>query len=408
MNKDFYPLALSSWDQDEVDLACQIIKSQQTTMGQQVKNFESEFSAYLGCEKTYMVNSGSSANLLMAMALKIYLQINNDSRNTIVAPAVGWSTSYAPFIQLGFNVKLIDVDLSTYNLDPLHLQSFLGDDVVAVLVINILGNPAPLNKLSKLCDDHNVYLLEDNCESLGAKVLENNAYKMAGSFGIMSTHSFFFSHHINTMEGGCVCTSNGDFSLLLKIIRNHGWIRDINENDLSIPESPVSNYISQCIENLRNSQNFDFMKSFYFILPGFNFRPTEIQGALGSLQLSKLPKFVEQRRKNATYLLESIKDINLITPQNEHHFSSYFGFGFIVAHAKRDILVRYLAKNGVQVRPIVSGDISLHPLSQYMTASDDYTNARTLHQEGFFIGNHHVDFQVQISKFVDIIKEFKG
>ena len=163
-----------------------------------------------------MVNSGSSANLLMAMALKIYLQINNDSRNTIVAPAVGWSTSYAPFIQLGFNVKLIDVDLCTYNLDPLHLQSFLGDDVVAVLVINILGNPAPLNKLCKLCDDHNIHLLEDNCESLGAKVLENNAYKMAGSFGIMSTHSFFFSHHINTMEGGCVCTSNGDFSLLLK------------------------------------------------------------------------------------------------------------------------------------------------------------------------------------------------
>ena len=153
----------------------------------------------------------------MAMALKIFLQINNDTRNTIVAPAVGWSTSYAPFIQLGFNVKLIDICLDTYNLDPLHLKSFLDSDVVAVLAINILGNPAPLNKISSLCDAHNIYLLEDNCESLGAKVLQNSVEKMAGSFGVMSTHSFFFSHHINTMEGGCVCTSNRDFSLLLKI-----------------------------------------------------------------------------------------------------------------------------------------------------------------------------------------------
>ena len=406
MNKDFYPLALSSWDHEEVELACHIIKSQQTTMGQHVKNFESEFSTYLNCEKTYMVNSGSSANLLMAMALRIYLQINNDSRNTIIVPAVGWSTTYAPFIQLGFNVQLIDIDLATYNIDATHLQSFLVDEVVAVLAINILGNPAPLQTIRSLCDNKNIYLLEDNCESLGAKVLNIDKYKMAGSFGVMSTHSFFFSHHINTMEGGCVCTSNSDFSLLLKIIRNHGWIRDINESDLSIPDSPVSRYIKTSIQLLRSSQNFDFMKSFYFILPGFNLRPTEIQGALGSLQLSKLPNFIEQRRKNATHLLDLLQNINLLTPQKEHHFSSYFGFGFIVADNKRDDLVNYLSKNGVQVRPIVSGDISLHPLAQYMTASDNYMNARVLHEQGFFIGNHHIDFNDPIKKFVDLVTKF--
>ena len=123
MNKDFYPLALSSWDHEEVELACHIIKSQQTTMGQHVKNFESEFSTYLNCKKTYMVNSGSSANLLMAMALRIYLQINNDSRNTIIVPAVGWST-LMHLLFIGFNVQLIDINLDTYNLDPSHLQSF--------------------------------------------------------------------------------------------------------------------------------------------------------------------------------------------------------------------------------------------------------------------------------------------
>ena len=406
MTESFYPLALSSWDKDEVELACQIIKSQQTTMGRHVKKFESDFSAFLNCEKTYMVNSGSSANLLMAMSLKIYLQINNDTRNTILIPVVGWSTSYAPFIQLGFNVKLIDVCLDTYNLDPFHLDSFLDDDVVAVLAINILGNPAPLHKLSKLCRENNIYLLEDNCESLGAKILENNSYKMAGTFGVMSTHSFFFSHHINTMEGGCVCTSDSDFSLLLKIIRNHGWIREIDDSDFFGSSSPVSTYIKKCIKDLKDSQNFDFMKSFYFILPGFNFRPTEVQGALGSLQLSKLPQFIKARRMNASHLLESIKNINLLCPQNEHHFSSYFGFGFIVENAKRDILVKYLEKNGVQVRPIVSGDISLHPLAQYMTKSDAYPNARVIHEHGFFIGNHHIDFQPQLTKFVDLVRNF--
>ena len=406
MNNYFYPLALSSWDQDEVDLACQVIRSQQTTMGSRVKKFEDEFSKYIGCNNTFMVNSGSSANLLMAMCLKLYLQINNDTRNTIIAPAVGWSTSYAPFIQLGFKVKLVDICSKTYNLDPESLKSFFEPDVVAVLAINILGNPSPLSMLSDLCAKNNIHLLEDNCESLGAETAGKNCYKKAGSFGIMSTHSFFFSHHINTMEGGCVCTSNSDFSLLLKIVRNHGWIREIDQHEISGQNSAVMSYVQNCMNNLRFSNNYDFMKSFYFILPGFNFRPTEIQGALGSLQLSKLPKFVDQRRKNAMYLLELIQGIDFLTPQKQNDFSSYFGFGFVVHEKNRDDLVRYLDINGVQVRPIVSGDISLHPLSQFMSTTGDYSNARQLHDNGFFIGNHHVDFQSEISKFIDLLKSF--
>ena len=408
MHDYFYPLAMSSWDQEEIELACEVIRSQRTTMGDKVKQFENNFSSYLGCDNTYMVNSGSSANLLMAMALKVYLEIHNDKRSTILIPAVGWSTSYSPFIQLGFNVKLVDVSLSTYNIDIPSILNSIDPDVAAILAINILGNPAPLVELQDICESHHIFLLEDNCESLGAEIISDTCITKAGNFGVMSTHSFFFSHHINTMEGGAVSTSNQDFSLLLKIIRNHGWIREISENDFVGEPSLVKNHIRNCINKLAESHNHSFMKSFYFILPGFNLRPTEIQGALGVLQLSKLSDFLTTRRENALYLKQQIENINYLTLQSEYHNSSFFGFGFVVDDVSRDHLVDYLDKNGVQVRPIVSGNILYHPLSSYMKNSNTVNNAPIIHKNGFFVGNHHVCIASQIDQFKYLLTDFQS
>ena len=406
MHDYFYPLAMSSWGQEEIELACQVIRSQKTTMGEKVQQFEKNFSSFLGCETTYMVNSGSSANLLMAMALKVYLEIHNDKRSTILIPAVGWSTSYSPFIQLGFNVKLVDVSLFTYNIDVSSVLNSIDSDVVAILAINILGNPAPLSDLKDICESHDLFLLEDNCESLGAEIISDSFVAKAGNFGVMSTHSFFFSHHINTMEGGSVSTSNQDFSLLLKIIRNHGWIREVSEKDFAGEPSLVKNHIRSCINQLSKSHNHTFMKSFYFILPGFNLRPTEIQGALGILQLSKLPDFLASRRKNAQYLKRQIKNISYLTLQSEYHISSFFGFGFVVNNISRNCLVDYLDKYGVQVRPIVSGNILSHPLSSYMESPKSVDNAAIIHERGFFVGNHHVCFASQIDKFKSLLSGF--
>ena len=402
----FYPLALSRWEQEEKDIACQVIQSGKTTMGSYVKNFETEFSSYLSCTNTLMVNSGSSANLLMAMTLKLYLDINNDRRKTILIPAVGWSTSYAPFIQLGFRVKLIDVSILTYNLDVDTVRNSLDNDVVAVLAINILGNPAPLQDLYELSELLNFILLEDNCESLGAEISHGSSVKKAGTFGAMSTHSFFFSHHINTMEGGCLCTSQDDFALLAKIIRNHGWIRDLEESDFLQTLSPVQQYVKKAISRFEELGNYEFMKSFYFILPGFNLRPTEIQGAIGSLQLKKLPRFIEMRRTNASFMKSLIKNIQLIDLQQEYGSSSYFGFGFIVNDGIRDGLVEFLNSNGVQVRPIVSGNIASHPISSYMDTNNEIVNAEILHNNGFFVGNHHVDFNKQINRFASLVSSY--
>ena len=408
MMEYFYPLALSSWDQEEIDVSCEVIRSTRTTMGVRVSQFQNEFSQYIGSRKTYMVNSGSSANLLMAMALKVYLELHHDCRRTILIPAVGWSTSYAPFIQLGFNVKLVDVSLSTYNIDLDEIICQFNDQVVAVLAINILGNPCFLEDLSNYCDQKNIFLLEDNCESLGAEIVGSNGCRKAGNFGIMASHSFFFSHHINTMEGGCVCTSDDTFALLLKILRNHGWVRDLDEDDLSIVASPVLDFVKQSLRNLADNENVNFMRSFYFLLPGFNLRPTEIQGALGSLQLKKLPLFIEKRRENARLMRDLAKNISFLRMQNEVGRSSFFGFGFIVDLANdRDRLSAYLDKNGVQVRPIVSGNIAKHPLALQMNKDSALSNASTIHESGFFVGNHHVDFSSKLLKFADLLQTFK-
>ena len=148
----------------------------------------------------------------MVMALKFILYTRQTP--TILIPAVGWSTSYSPFIQLGFNVKLVDVSLSTYNIDIPSILNSIDPDVAAILAINILGNPAPLVELQDICESHHIFLLEDNCESLGAEIISDTCITKAGNFGVMSTHSFFFSHHINTMEGGAVSTSNRFFFTL--------------------------------------------------------------------------------------------------------------------------------------------------------------------------------------------------
>ena len=409
MSSSAYPLAISSWGEEEVVSACEVLQAGHTTMGRRVREFEEQFSNYLGVKHTYMVNSGSSANLLMAMALKIYLEFYKDSRKTLIIPAVGWSTSYAPFIQLGFNVKIVDVSSATFNINVEELEAIISDDVVAILAINILGNPSDLFELSSFCDFHNIFLLEDNCESLGAELVHSlESPKKAGSFGAMSTHSFFFSHHISTMEGGSVSSSSPEFSLLLKILRNHGWIRDLDDDDFKLlsGESPIFKFIKDSLSSLQSQAEFEFMKSFYFLLPGFNLRPTEIQGAVGLIQLSKFNSFLETRRSNARVLTNALVDFTHLHLQRENGRSSFFGFGFLTPSTEsRNQVVAFLRENNVQVRPIVSGNIANHPLASYMDLQCPLPNSQLIHSNGFFVGNHHLDYSSQLVDLVQSLKQ---
>ena len=187
-NKMFYPLAQSTWDEEEHHAIIQQLNTGQLTMGKNVENFEKDFANFVGTKYAIMVNSGSSANLLIVSAITLLSKYDFKKGDEIIVPALGWSTSFSPFTQHGIKLKFVDIDDQTLNIDPEKIKNAISKKTKAVLAINILGNPVEFNKIKKICESHKLILIEDNCESLGAKY--NSEF--AGTFGVAASHSFSF------------------------------------------------------------------------------------------------------------------------------------------------------------------------------------------------------------------------
>jgi len=308
-------------------------------MGARTAKYEQAFAGYVGTKYAVACNSGSSANLLMVAAYT--LRFGN---GTVIVPAVAWATSYAPFQQFGWKVVFLDIDRETLNYRPADLwyAAERYEDPV-ILAVNLLGNPNDFNAFPRKC-----HILEDNCESLGA---EYDGRK-TGSFGLMASHSTFFSHHICTMEGGVVTTNDEYLYQMLLCLRSHGWTRHL-------PERNVFNV---------KPGKFDF------ILPGFNVRPTEIQSAIGLCQLEKLEGIIQARRANAQrFPLKTQKEIGK---------SSWFGFTVFDGDVEKVSRV-------AETRPVVTGNFLRSPSIKYY----DYEvfggtpNADYIHDHACFIGN---------------------
>ena len=389
MNKIIYPLASPSWDEKEYDAMQRVIASGMFSMGKEVRSFEKRFAQYFGKKYAIMVNSGSSANLVMIAAL--FFRSDNPLRrgDEVIVPAVSWSTTYMPLQQYGLKLKFVDVDLETLNFDLQDLKNAVTETTRLILAVNLLGNPNDFNEIRRIIGKKDIILLEDNCESMGAEY----DGKMAGSFGLMGSFSSFFSHHISTMEGGIVVTDDEELYHIMLSIRAHGWTRNL----------PKSNKVSGI-----KSDN-DFEESFKFVLPGYNLRPLELSGAIGQEQLKKLAGFVSQRRKNAEVFNNVVGNIEGIMAQKEIGKSSYFGFSLIIeddSSNHRDEIIAKLNSRGIECRPIVGGNFVNNPVIEYFDYSinSDLTNARKVDNDGFFIGNHHYDLEKQIVYFSDLLK----
>lgn len=375
-----YKLASNSWDQKEIDALQRVIDSGNFTMGKEVQNFEEVFADFIGSKYAVMVNSGSSANLLMLSALNLYPKFKrkSDIKLNVVVPAVSWSTSYYPIHQCGFELRFIDVDLRTFNLDVDQLEASIDENTVAVLAVNLLGCPAELEKINQICLGKNIFLLEDNCESFGAKLND----KYCGTFGEMGTFSFFFSHHLQTMEGGMIVTDDFELHNYLKSLRAHGWIRGIQSN----------------LDIFKSTGNA-FEDSFRFVLPGYNLRPLEFSGAVGVEQLNKWPSMLENRRNNAKTAKEFL-NTEICYLQEEIGFSSWFGFGLVLNkdfQGKRDEVLQALSKENVESRPIVAGNFLKNPVIEFMDCKKVICrNADYIDRNGFFIGNDSVDLRKKI------------
>lgn len=386
MSTNFYPLASTTWDNEEVEAAHKLLISNQLTMGAEVRSFEEEFARYIGTKYAVMFNSGSSANLGMLAALRYMKNSPVDVGDEVIVPAVSWSTTYYPVNQVGLTLKFVDIELNNLNISLQGVEKAIGSRTKAILAVNLLGNPAELEALREIAAKNKLILLEDNCESLGASIEGT----MTGAFGLAGSHSFFFSHHICTMEGGMVTTNSKEFAETLISLRAHGWTRGLDADNSVHPKS------SNEWEDL-----------FRFVLPGYNLRPIELSGAIGQVQLRKFPAFLEQRRKNAQLFVELFKDFEDILIQKEIGNSSWFGFSIILTgqlRGKRPQLIDYLQSEGIETRPIVAGNFTSNPVMKHLDFSNlpPLPNSEYLHTEGFFIGNHHVDFESQIRTLKDL------
>lgn len=385
-----YRLASDTWGSEEVDAIQRVIESGRYTMGEQVKAFEEQFAQFFNSNYAVMTNSGSSANLITIASLALNPQYKN--KGNIIVPAVSWSTTYFPVHQWGYKLRFVDVDPHTFNLDPNKVEEAIDKDTAAIFTVNLLGNSSNLHDLKMLCDKHDIILLEDNCESLGASTEYN--FK-CGSVGEMGTFSFFFSHHMQTMEGGMVLTDDPLTYEYLKSLRAHGWIRDMAD------DSP-----------LYQKSGDPFEDSFKFILPGYCVRPLEMSGAIGQEQLKKWPNMMEGRRKNAYHAKEAFQKISGVRLQKEYGTSSWFGFGLVLQdHLKgrRKEVIDILTQNGVETRPIVAGNFMKNPVIDKLNwdSVGTFESTDDLHENGFFIGNDSISLYNEINMVANIIGNIK-
>jgi CDP-6-deoxy-D-xylo-4-hexulose-3-dehydrase len=377
-----YKLASSTWDEKELIAIDGVVKSGMFTMGENVKNFENDFSKFFGVKYSVMVNSGSSANLL-AIASLFFRKENPLKRgDEVIVPTVSWSTTYIPLQQYGLKLKFVDVNLKTLNYDIDKLKTAVSPETRLIVCVNLLGNPNDFDSINELCKNHEIDIFEDNCESMGAKYKS----QFTGTIGLVGSFSTFFSHHISTMEGGVITTNDEEIYHILLSLRAHGWTRNLPKN------------------NLVCSINDDkFIESFRFVLPGYNVRPLEMSGAIGIEQLKKLPSFLKMRRQNSQTYLEIFKNSEYFIIQEEIEVSSWFGFSFILKDlykTKRKDLMEYLSSCQIEVRPIVTGNFlnEENLVLKYFdyTIHENIKNSIYLHDNGFFVGNHHFDLKEEL------------
>lgn len=383
-----WPLASSTWGNEEREALRSVIDSDLHTMGRRTRQFEQDFADYLGARYAVMVNSGSSANLLMAHATR-YLGVRQGSR--IILPAVGWGTSYFPFLDW-YYPAFVDVDPQTLTYNLRELELALRNPCAAVLAVNMLGSSCDMIAMQKILPRGTI-LLEDNCESLGATY----SGQFCGTFGLMGTFSFYYSHQMSTVEGGMVVTNSQEARDILVCLRAHGWTRDLLESSKLLPAS-LDPWEDQ----------------FRFVLPGFNVRPTEFSAAVGKVQLGRFPALLEILRANAVKfgaLLAHYPDLDVQAVSGD---PSWFGFYMLVkpdAPFSRSDLVAALEGRGIQSRPVGTGNILRQDVSQrfsYQAPRRGTPGADRVHRDGLYLGNHAFPLDGQLAVLKEVLDDIAG
>jgi len=329
------------------------------TTGRFADEFEENFAYFLKIKHAYLVNSGSSANLLAFMTLTSdKLKDRKIKRgDEVITVAAGFPTTITPILQYGAVPVFVDVTIPEYNVDVNLLDKALSKKTKAVMLAHTLGNPFDIEKVKKFCDDNRLWLIEDNCDSLGSKYKYKNEWKYTGTFGHIGTSSFYPPHHITMGEGGAVYTNDSELSRIILSLRD--WGRDCYCP--SGKDNTCKRRFTQKFGELPAGYDHKYVYSHF----GYNLKVTDMQAAIGCAQLEKLPEFIEKRKNNWILLKAKLSHLNhkyILPEPAKNSDPSWFGFVLTVkASVKRSEVVNHLEENGVQTRMLFAGNILRHP-----------------------------------------------
>jgi dTDP-4-amino-4,6-dideoxygalactose transaminase len=385
--KYIYPLLDKGLSKKDLNEGIKVLKSGNITMGLMTKKFENLFKKKLKTNYALMVNSGSSANLLAAFASCNPLRKNRFKQgDQALIQALCWPTSLWPLVQTGLKINFIDVDPLTLNVSAEDLIKKVTNKTKLILIINVLGMSPDIKKIRDFCKRKKIILIEDNCESLGARYKN----KYLGSFGDFGTFSFFYSHQITSGEGGMIVCKNKDDYEILKALRSHGWSRDENVTKKYPKLDP----------------------RYVFINSGFNLRPTDIQAAIGISQFKKLDKFKRIRTNNRNKIIKALKE----SPKWKNQFKfikvpknispSYMVFPILLNSNyknKKEKFINYIESRGLETRPVISGSFVNQPSSKLFNLNinnDKFEGAEEVQKLGFVIGLHTKDINKEKISFL--------
>ena len=374
MKKSFYPLIENPYRDKDIIEGIKILKSKKLTIGPKTEEFQKYFSKTLKTKFSTMVNSGSSANLLAFQCLiNPYRKNRLKSGDEVLIPSVCWSTSLWPIIQSGLKPKFVDVDLQSLNIDLNDLKKKISRKTKAILIVHVLGNCVDMNKFMQIIKKHKLILIEDTCESLGTKYKN----KFLGSFGDFSSFSFYSSHQISSGEGGMICCKSNADHEIIKSLRAHGWSRGLKS------EKKIA------LANKHLDSRFIFYNS------GYNLRPTDITASIGLSQFKDLNKFIKQRSRNRSKIVKNFNKNNKLSKvltfidANRHVKPHWFGIPILLSKKiNRNKFLRKIEKEGVETRPIISGNFLKQPsIKKYkLNNKAKFKNSDLINNHGFFIG----------------------
>lgn len=366
-------LALSQW----------IPNTPQLTKGPLVVEFEKKFADYIGTKHCVMVNSGSSANLLMAYSL---LEGNYLKNKKVVVPAISWITTLSPFLQFGFEVHLCDSNSRDLGLDTAHLEAiFIKEKPAVLILVHVLAHLNDMDEIHRLCEKYDVIVIEDACEALGTS---HSNGKRAGNLSLAGAFSFYYGHHISTIEGGAVTTNDTKLYNLMLSIRSHGWSRDVDDR-----------YKNEW----KSEYHIDDVREFYtFYYPGFNLRSTDLNAFIGLSQLDKMNEIVAVRERNFDLYLKYL-DGKFWSQQSSYQQLSSFAFGTIVEN--RLEVFNHLKKNQIEVRPLICGSMGKQPFWIKKFGHTPLAVADIVHDYGLYLPNHLYIDEEKVKFICDTFKE---